>query len=323
MSIKSIQRMFSLFAVVALLLPASISATAQAQGINVRIWTVDSNGNPVYDVCYTLVEYSNLGCDENRDGNVLFEDVAPGRYNVEPQTREGGFSYVEPFTILIDELHTDHVVEATEFRGSGDSPETRDVHLITRDPETGEIMTDACYQLLDYSNIGCDENGDGHITFEDIPLGDYTIQQTTTPEGYDPMGDYDVSILAGPSNYTGPVVILLAQGAEQAPENHFNVSIVYYDVAAGERVQNAENCIQLFQANEPITRVGCDEDVVDGQVDFMQVDFGQDDTMFSIEPAIACPYGIADGGQFERRPSGESSFTLYIHLSSTVRDDCG
>lgn len=323
MSMKSIQKLFSLFALVALILPASIPASAQESGVDVRIWTVDSNGNPVYDVCYTLVEYSNLGCDENRDGNVLFQDVAPGRYYVEPQIIEGGFYYAEPFTILIDELHTDHVVEAMEFRGSGSTQETRDVHLITRDPATGEVITDACYQFKDYSKIGCDENGDGHITYADIPLGDYTIQQTTTPEGYDPMGDYDVSILAGPNDYAGPVVILLAQGEEQAPENHYNVSVVYYDVATGDRVENEDNCIQLFKAGEPITKVGCDEDVVDGQVDFMHVDMGPDDTMFSIEPAIACPFGIADGSQFERRPTGESSFTLYIHLSTTVRDDCG
>ena len=92
-----------IFALLALLLPAASAGAHQSGGIDLRIWTVNSAGEPVYDICYTLVEFSNLGCDQNLDGAVLFEDIQPGRYYVEPTMQDGGFYWAEPFTILVDE----------------------------------------------------------------------------------------------------------------------------------------------------------------------------------------------------------------------------
>ena len=58
-----------------------------------------------------------------------------------------------------------------------------DVALVTRDPETGELLTGACYIILDASIEGCDENDDGQVDFEDVVPGTYTIHQTTAPDG--------------------------------------------------------------------------------------------------------------------------------------------
>lgn len=315
-----------LLAIIALLLPGAGFANAnQSGGVDLRIWTVNSAGEPVFDICYTLVEYSNLGCDENLDGNVLFEDVAPGRYYVEPTMHPDGFYWAEPFTILVDENHTDHVVEAYEYR-SGSSAESEvyppvDVHLITRDPDTGEVILDACYELVGYSNIGCDENRDGHITFADIPLSTYTIRQTTTPAGYETMDDYTISIM--PTDLNGPFVVLLSQSNPQAPDNdHNNISIVFYDVQTNQRVADPENCAQLYIGRDSKSLLGCDEDVVDGQVDFMRAAFDPQDDSATVRIGTMCGYQIVAGQSFQLLWVGQHSAFIFVALEPT-NEFCG
>ena len=53
-----------------------------------------------------------------------------------------------------------------------------DVALVTRDPKTGELLTGACYIILDASIEGCDENDDGQVDYEGVVPGTYTIHQT-------------------------------------------------------------------------------------------------------------------------------------------------
>jgi hypothetical protein len=45
----------------------------------------------------------------------------------------------------------------------------------------------ACYIISPYSNEGCDENGDGQVTFQDIPHGRYVLVETQAPDGYLPV----------------------------------------------------------------------------------------------------------------------------------------
>jgi hypothetical protein len=76
--------------------------------------------------------------------------------------------------------------------GNASSGEMSDVAIATM--ENGQSATGACYVLLDYSNEGCDENGDGQVTFDDIPFGTYTVQQTRTPAGYPTINDYTINV---------------------------------------------------------------------------------------------------------------------------------
>lgn len=317
MNIRLCLPLVQLLAVMALILPGGIVSAHQSSTIDLRIWTVNSAGEPVYDVCYTLVEYSNPGCDENRDGNVLFQDIPPGRYYVEPTMQPDGFYWAEPFTILVDQYHTDHVVEAYEYRsGSGNAPDSYspvDVHLITRDPATGDVIYDACYELVGYSNIGCDENRDGHISFADIPPSTYTIRQTTTPAGYVKMNDYIVTIM--PTGLNDPVTILLSQSRQQAPEGSLNVSVIFYDAAIGNTVQSPENCARFWMDDEAVSNAGCDEDIVDGQVDFMHLEFDPYNDRFSMEVSVVCDYDLVINPYFEFLWVGESSLLVFVEIS--------
>ena len=148
-----------------------------------------------------------------------------------------------------------------------------DIALITRDPETGDLLTGTCYVLVDYSNEGCDENGDGQVTFAAIPFGTYTVQQTQTPAGYPTIDDYDIDVL--PTGYMEgppfgvPLGFVVKQApAQNAPDTR-NVSVILIDMHTREKVV-AEVCVELIGASN----VGCDDDLPDGQVDFLDVPAG-------------------------------------------------
>ncbi len=304
--------LFSLMFTASLLFLSIPHVGAQQNTVDVRIWTQYSNGEPVTDICYVLVGYSNVGCDENKDGNVLFEDIPYGEYEVEPVYTDNSVNTVEPFSITVNESNTDFT---TITEGGRDNNQTTDVYLLTRDPETGEALTDVCYELVGYSNIGCDENGDGRVLFEDIPYGQYTIHQTTTPEGYPAMDDLTVSVLRGNENQ--PLSILLSQSKEQAPEGTMNVSVVFYDITTNKLVANAENCAQLRKGNEAASNIGCDDTVVDGQVDFFHADWTAGDTDYSLRATPVCGYMIVQEGTLDFNSYAQQSVTVYIPVTPT------
>jgi hypothetical protein len=286
----------------------SFTATAFTRGVNsvdVRIWTVTDSGEAVTDVCYLLAGYSQAGCDENRDGNVLFEDIPFGTYQVVASYPNGSTHQVDPFDIRVDGASTDFLATARESAGS------TDLFLITRDPKTGDALTGACYELVGYSNVGCDENGDGRVRFEDIPYSTYTIRQVTTPAGHEPMDDYIVSIM--PSDVDGPVSLLLVQQRVQAPKDRYNVSVVFVDSGTNQLVMDPANCAQLRGESGPITLRGCDDGIVDGQVDFVDVNYDAENGS-SVSVALACPYAVAPGAQPQLLWVGESSLFLYVHV---------
>lgn len=273
--------------VAGLSIPGLNAAVAQGSGTtDIRIWTSTANGDPVYDMCYTLANYSNLGCDENQDGAVLFENIPYGTYTVEPTSQDGGSHVASPFTITVDADRTDFSVIAEE-RSTGNV----DLNLITRDPKTGDSLTDVCYVLAGYSNEGCDDNADGKVSFKDIPYGDYTVHQTHTPKGYDAVKDYTISLIPPPNGYTGPISLIVSQTPRQADDNHTNISVMFIDVHSNELILNKDNCLRLVTDDgTPLTRTGCDDDVIDGQIDFLNVEVSDTMRIDFETMALQCPY---------------------------------
>lgn len=145
-----------------------------------------------------------------------------------------------------------------------------DISLITRDPEDGHLLMDACYELAGYSNEGCDENSDGQVTFADIPFGTYTVHQTLAPTGYTAINDYDIHVQPqGDRNIhlvTVPLGFVVKQAPEQNAPDTRNVSVLLIDVITGEKAV-MDGCVQIVDASN----MGCDEDLRDGQIDFLDV----------------------------------------------------
>jgi hypothetical protein len=252
----------------------------QSQVSDVAIVTTE-NGQPFYDACFVLVDYSNEGCDSNRDGKITFEDIPLGTYTLR-QTRDlGPDRHVPDSTITVTgamgsdgwERFNAYVVisgQSSVGHGSG----SVDIALITRDPQTGGLLTSTCYVLVDYSNQGCDENGDGQVTFAAIPYGVYTVRQTLTPPGYLPVNDYTIEVepvrgIPGVGTLDIPLGFIVKQApAQNAPDTR-NVSVVLIDTATHEKVV-ADVCVEIVGAS----LVGCDEDLLDGQIDFLDVRAG-------------------------------------------------
>lgn len=150
---------------------------------------------------------------------------------------------------------------------------TVDIALITRNPESGRILSDACYVLVNYSNQGCDLNGDGQITFDDIPYGTYTVRQTVVPAGYEPASDFLIQVQ--PTAYSDgtlvevPLGFVVRQDPVPNAPNTRNVSVVTVDAMTHQKVAT-DLCIEIDgQTNEQ-----CDDGVADGQIDFMDVPAG-------------------------------------------------
>lgn len=308
---------------IALFLPALMATPASAsKAAEVRVYT-SVNGAPYYDACYRFGDYSNIGCDENRDGMVTFKDMPSGNwtlyqtanipYTMVGQNADGGLNV----TIVSGNI-SEIWVQLTPTTNESGRTFTTDVHLVTRDPETGKSLTGVCYELVGYSNIGCDENKDGHVTFADIPAGDYTIRQTTTPSGYPAMDDYKVVVGPTVPEYKGPLTILLSQSKVQAPKDQMNVSVIFYDRTTGMRVENVANCAQLRFEGKSISNVGCDDDVIDGQVDFMRVPLAIDQPGLGLGANIACPYVLPQNASFQEQWLGGHTKNIYVPLDRTT-----
>lgn len=229
-----------------------------------------ADGASYYDACYVLVGYSQIGCDANRDGYVLFEDVHYGTYTVR-QTADITPYSVADFTVEFN-ANTDNVFYA--YLEQDPNPVwTTDVHLITRDPGNGELLRGACYELVGYSNVGCDENRDGQVTFEDIPLGEYTLHQVTPPAGFRAINDYTLHVSWWmQDDFLG---LVLQQAPEQSDGTTDHVSLVFIDVTTSRRVASPDICAQLVGGSQ----IGCDDSLVDGQIDFLAVPHGEYDLL--------------------------------------------
>lgn len=307
---KSRHMSLNLLLALCLFIPGATMATAQTPDtVDVRIWTVNEGGFAVFDVCYELAGYSQVGCDENRDGNVLFEDIPHGRYVVVASYPDGSDHRVAPFHIEVNAGNNDFTTVAESrnqtYPPGGLVQDVTDVHLITRDPDTGASLTDVCYELVGYSKIGCDENADGHVTFADIPYGNHTVRQTKSPEGYDPMGDYEITLQQYPNVGEGPVIISLVQAETQGAENSTNISVVLVDETTGKRVASPENCVIIPDK----TNQGCDNAVVDGQIDFIGVDLTHGQPALEVI-SLACGYRASGPNNSTVNTYGEYHLTL-------------
>jgi hypothetical protein len=245
-----------------------------SQSSDVAIVTTE-NGRPVYDACYELVDFSNVGCDENSDGQITFLDVPHGTYTVHQTADLGPDRSVEDFAIRVSGDLQDgwEVFHTTVINGQRGAI---DISLITRDPDDGRLLTDTCYELVDYSNLGCDENGDGQVTFSAIPFGTYIVRQTRTPAGYPAVSDFEIEVL--PTEY--PTGFVVRQASKPNAPDTRNVSVMLIDDATNAK-RPIGACVRIVDASN----TGCEEDLIDGQIDFLDVPEGTHDIVVTHLPA--------------------------------------
>ena len=101
----------------------------------------------------------------------------------ETETRNGYVLDGTPITITLD------ANGQTVTQNISNTPARGSVSVIKTDAETGVPLSGVHFQLRDEAGALCAEGdtaADGTLTLTNIPLGSYTIQETTTPEGYVP-----------------------------------------------------------------------------------------------------------------------------------------
>ncbi|MGB3330068.1 MAG: SpaA isopeptide-forming pilin-related protein [Thermomicrobiales bacterium] len=274
---------FEGFAAVILTTGGSSTSSRPGATSDIAIVTTE-NGRSVTDACYILVDYSDVGCDENGDGKITFQNVPYGTYSVVQVADLGPGRTVPDFTIRVTGAASadgwERFTAIVVTTGSGSSSGVaRDISLITRDPDSGALLSGTCYTLLDFSNEGCDENGDGQVTFAAVPPGTYTVHQTRTPAGYPSVNDFPITVDRAFPDV--PVGFLVKQAPEQNRGGTRNVTFAFVDSRTETKVVPAQVCIRIGTVSE----VGCDEDLVDGQIDFLDVETGTHALTFSNLPA--------------------------------------
>lgn len=266
---------------------------AAAQTSDIAIVTT-GNGQSVFEACYVLVDFSDVGCDDNGDGKITFWNVPLGYYVVRQVADLGPGRYVSDFEISIvgapdssgferffatvtSSSGAASVASSSSGTGSSTAAGALDISLITREPTYGNLLVGACYQLLDYSNIGCDENGDGQVDFAAIPAGTYTVRQTQTPAGYPTIYDFDIVV---GNQYGVPLGYVVNQAREQHTPDTRNVSVVLIDSATSTKVHSSI-CVQFVGGSD----AACDDNNGDGQIDFQGVSLGSYPAKFTGVPS--------------------------------------
>jgi uncharacterized surface anchored protein len=246
-----------------------LPAVAQAE-ITVYIKTIDfETGDPIYDACYVLVDFSNEGCDENGDGRISFEGVPPGDYSLSQTKAADGYQSIEPLPMTVDPSPSEQTFQVRLRPTGGDLSSQAEgdgvtVYIRTVDGSTRVALEQVCYVLLDYSNVGCDDNGDGRVAFEGVAPGTvYTVQQTARPDGYLPVGDFPILVNMEEAEQTFDVVM----SGDRSTADTIDISVVPYDATTGGGLTGA--CV-IFSGG---SLEGCDDNG-DGRITFEGIPAG-------------------------------------------------
>jgi uncharacterized surface anchored protein len=122
---------------------------------------------------------------------VSFTDLAPGTYTITETTIPNGYQpdeTVAPITVDIV---------------SGDNDPVQVTHhvanvsvTVSATNNSNESLAGACY-TLDGGEALCDEDGDGIVTFDNVTPGEHRFEQSTPPDGYQPVDGQTVTIVPG------------------------------------------------------------------------------------------------------------------------------
>ncbi len=243
---------------------------AQPSGTVVYIHTVAPNGTAITDACYTFVNASLEGCDENRHGYIRLEGIAAGSYTVEQTRAVAGYLPVGDFPVALEPSTTEQYADVLMAPATTGTRTIVDIAIRAVDPANGASAAGGCMILHGGSNEGCDENRDGQISFQGVAVGTYLLEETSTPDGAYTFGSQWVTI-----DRDGEFVVMRPMSGANPPAGTADVSLATRDPSNGNLLPSA--CYIILDASK-----GCDENG-DGLVDFDDVVAGT----FTVRQTIA------------------------------------
>lgn len=254
---------FCLLLAAAGLLAAWPAAAAAATTVTVTIDTVNiqATDEAITDVCYVIKDWSNEGCDENRDGSVTFKGVAPGTWTIHQTKRASGYLPVGDFEMTIASAPATQHIPVYLMPDRTVPRTTADISLQTFDASSMNLVPGACYLIEGGSINGCDENSDGQVTYKDVRAGTYVVRPTKTLGGFQPVARQWIAV-----THDGPIPVYAypVERTSPAPSGKVNVSLVSLDSSTGNALAGA--CYIIENASIE----GCDENG-DGKVDYRDV----------------------------------------------------
>jgi len=207
---------------VAMIFTSPVGAiSAQNAGVTVYLQPVNmADGSSITDACFVIVNASNEGCDENGDGYISFEGIAPGSYLVSETRSAAGYLPVGDVRISVNQTQSEQTFQIGMLQQTNANVSSVDISLVPTDVRTGNALPGACFIIATVSNEGCDENNDGQVTFDGIPVGTYRVTQTTAPTGYDVEPAQWMVI-----ERNGPIIFL--QGNPSAKTSNKHATLVH------------------------------------------------------------------------------------------------
>jgi uncharacterized surface anchored protein len=161
---------------------------------DLEIVTSDENGTLLGGACYSIDGGApicdNGDGDANGDeGTILIEDLdAPSDYTVTQETSPDGYDLVtDPQFISVPQDGTG----TASFVNQLTPPPAGRAYIVSRDRVSGDDIGGACYLLEGPETVEvCDDGTNdtdedpGQIRVASLLAGEYTVTETTTPQGY-------------------------------------------------------------------------------------------------------------------------------------------
>ena len=193
--------------------------------LNIR--SVDAGGQRLPGACWEIVELGTQACDDTGNGAAIFDGVPPGSYTVREVSPPGDTAPVADFRVdvpaeglRIDVPHTPGSVPPapaetptpqeppTEVpvETPTEAPPAADtgaVTVVARDAN-GQPLPGACFALSNADDgrqtarcDGDDGAADGTTRFTDLPAGRWRLDESRTPDGFQPAEAQTLDVAAG------------------------------------------------------------------------------------------------------------------------------
>ena len=231
-----------------------VNTLAAAETGNLTAYTTDADGNPIGGVCYNVAAPDNdLGeqCDEDGDGDMGLTDLQVGTYTVSQSSVPDGYEQ-DSNEQQVDVTEGDDA--RVDFVSAASEAETGNLRIVVED-EDGNRLGGACFTVTGSDGAPgsetCDDDGDGDTSFGDLAPGEYTVDQTVAPAGYQVAGAESGQVESGDTQ-----TVTFVNRPAEAESGALIVNVTDTD---GFSIIGA--CVQV---SGPQTAEVCDNDDVDG-----------------------------------------------------------
>lgn len=134
----------------------------------------------------TIIQ-SNLTTDDN--GEITVSNLSPGEYSFKEITAPTGYDKTEiPWDFIIEKDQPQKITITAENTKSPLIPTTGSAKIIKQDSESGKTLAGAEFSLISETGETLQSklttNKDGELEIDNLAPGNYLIQETKAPEGY-------------------------------------------------------------------------------------------------------------------------------------------